>query len=188
MKRGMMHSFFFFGHVVRFRPTIIFKGELQGRVHKEFIRINRSSPRVDCTMSKSAKSKEQQFKVCYSHTQKFFTVALDPKKHEQLHESYWQSINAKVASLVFCLLASVEGTTIRLEIPLQSPPPRGRPSRATGGDFTAGGGGLLCPKHTIIAHENMQNRSTLSTIAGWFLVVPIARAMSSPHPQPHEPR
>ena len=37
-------------------------------------------------------------------------------------------INAKVASHVFCLLASVEGTTVCLEIPLQSPPPPGRPS------------------------------------------------------------
>ena len=43
-----------------------------------------------------------------------------------LHESRWQSINAKVVSLVFCLLASVEGTKVRLEIPLQSPPsPKG---------------------------------------------------------------
>ena len=32
-------------------------------------------------------------------------------------------INAKVASHVFLLLASVEGTTVCLEIPLQSPPP-----------------------------------------------------------------
>ena len=30
----------------------------------------------------------------------------------------------KVASHVFSLLASVEGTTVCLEIPLQSPPPR----------------------------------------------------------------
>ena len=37
-------------------------------------------------------------------------------------------INAKVASHVFSLLASVEGTTVCLEIPLQSPPPPGRPS------------------------------------------------------------
>ena len=36
-------------------------------------------------------------------------------------------INAKVASHVSSLLASVEGTTICLEIPLQSPPPPGRP-------------------------------------------------------------
>ena len=70
------------------------------------------------------------------------------------HESRWQSINAKVASLVFCLLASVEGTAVCLEIPLQSPPPqggdhhlatvtppplRGRPSRAMGGDFKGEG-------------------------------------------------
>ena len=38
-----------------------------------------------------------------------------------LHESHWQSINAKVASPVICLLASVEGTTVCLEIPLRSP-------------------------------------------------------------------
>ena len=68
-----------FGRVVRFRPTIIFKGGFQGRVHKECIRINRSVPRVACTVSKSAKPMEQQFKVCYSRTQKFFTVPLDPQ-------------------------------------------------------------------------------------------------------------
>ena len=73
-----------------------------------------------------------------------------------LHESRWQSITAKVASLVFCLLASVEGTTVCLELPLQSPalpqggdhhlatvcppcPPRGRPSRPVGRDFKGGG-------------------------------------------------
>ena len=40
-----------------------------------------------------------------------------------LHESRWQSINAKVTSHdVFCLLASVEGTTVCLEIPLRPPP------------------------------------------------------------------
>ena len=33
-------------------------------------------------------------------------------------------INAKVASHVFSLLASVEGITICLEVPLQSPAPR----------------------------------------------------------------
>ena len=37
-------------------------------------------------------------------------------------------INAKVASHVFSLLASVEGTTVCLEIPLQPPPPPRRPS------------------------------------------------------------
>ena len=40
-----------------------------------------------------------------------------------LHESHRQSTNAEVASPVFCLLASVEGTTLCLEILLQSPPP-----------------------------------------------------------------
>ena len=34
----------------------------------------------------------------------------------------------QVASRVFCLLASVEGTTVCLELPSQSPPCRGRPS------------------------------------------------------------
>ena len=38
-------------------------------------------------------------------------------------------INAKVASHLFSLLASVVGTTVCLEIPLQSPPP---PPRETG--------------------------------------------------------
>ena len=46
-----------------------------------------------------------------------------------LRESHWQSINAKIASPVFCLLPSVEGATVCLEIPLQPPPPPpGRPS------------------------------------------------------------
>ena len=40
-----------------------------------------------------------------------------------LDETHWHRINAKVASHVFSLLASVEGTTVCLEIPLQSPPP-----------------------------------------------------------------
>ena len=77
-----------------------------------------------------------------------------------LHESCWQSITAKVASLVFCLLASVEGTTVCLEIP-PPPPPGGRPplgnrlppSRAMGGDFKGGEGTRLtdpgwCPSPT----------------------------------------
>jgi len=38
-----------------------------------------------------------------------------------LDETHWHRINAKVASHVFSLLASVEGTTVCLEIPLQSP-------------------------------------------------------------------
>ena len=40
-----------------------------------------------------------------------------------LDETHWHRINAKVASHVFSLLASVEGTAVCLEIPLQSPPP-----------------------------------------------------------------
>ena len=40
-----------------------------------------------------------------------------------LDETHWHRINAKVASHVFSLLASVEGTTVCLEIPLQSLPP-----------------------------------------------------------------
>ena len=64
----------------------------------------------------------------------------------------------QVASTVFCLLALVEGTTVCLEIPLQSPPPGGRPSlggslppppltqgggssHVTRGDFKCRGGG-----------------------------------------------
>ena len=73
-----------------------------------------------------------------------------------LHESCWQSINANVASLVLGLLASIEGTPVCLEIPLQPPPPPGgdhhlatvsppgggggRRLRATGGDFKGGAG------------------------------------------------
>ena len=71
----------FFGRVVCFRLTIIWKGGFQGRVHKECIRIIMSVPRVVCTVSKSAKSTEQHFKVCYSHTEEFFTVLLDPQFH-----------------------------------------------------------------------------------------------------------
>ena len=48
-----------FGRVVCFRPTIIFKGEIEGRVHKECKRINRSVPCVVCTVSESAKSTER---------------------------------------------------------------------------------------------------------------------------------
>ena len=67
-------------------------------------------------------------------------------------------INAKVASHVFSLLASVEGIAVCLEIPLQSPPPPpapgdrhlatvspptpGRPSRANPG--VCKGGGVRC--------------------------------------------
>ena len=63
------------------------------------------------------------------------------------------SCTPKVASHVFSLLPSVEGTTVCLEIPLQSPPPPGRPSlgdrlppppgrpsRATPGLCKGGGG------------------------------------------------
>ena len=62
-------------------------------------------------------------------------------------------INVKVASHVFSLLASVEGTTVCFEIPLQSPPPprrsslgdrlpppAGRPSRANPGVCKGAGG------------------------------------------------
>ena len=48
-----------------------------------------------------------------------------------LDETHWHRINAKVASHVFSLLASVEGTTVCLEIPLQSPPPLGDRHLAT---------------------------------------------------------
>ena len=72
-----------------------------------------------------------------------------------LHESRWQCINATVASLVFWLPASVQGTTICLEIPLRSAPPR-RPSLGDrppppwetvapyGGGIAKGGGS--CPE------------------------------------------
>ena len=81
----------FFGLVVRFWPTITFKGVFEGRVHKECIRINRRAPCVICTVSKSAKSTEQHFKVCYSRTQKFFTVPLDP----QYHPCYMNHVQCK---------------------------------------------------------------------------------------------
>ena len=45
-----------------------------------------------------------------------------------LDESHWHCINTTVASPVFSLLASAEGTPVCLEIPLQPPPPPGRPS------------------------------------------------------------
>ena len=78
-----------------------------------------------------------------------------------LHETHWHCINAKVASHVFSLLALVEGTTVCLEIPLQSPPPPppgdrhlatvsppppppGRPSRANPG-VCKGGARYLTP-------------------------------------------
>ena len=44
-----------FGRVVRFWSTIIFKGEFQGRLHKECARINRGVPCVVCTVSKFCK-------------------------------------------------------------------------------------------------------------------------------------
>ena len=79
-----------------------------------------------------------------------------------LHESRWQSINPKVASPVFCLLASVEGTTVCLEMPLQTPPPQGVGDRhlatpppqggdrhALGGDF-GGGHGTIAETHLIV--------------------------------------
>ena len=71
-------------------------------------------------------------------------------------------INAKVASHVFSLLASVEGTTDCLEIPLQSPPPPGdrhlatvspppHPGdrRALTREFARGAGGSL-PSCTVL--------------------------------------
>ena len=68
-----------------------------------------------------------------------------------LHESCWQSINAQFASLLFCLLAPVEGTTVCFEIPLHSPPPKGGDGHLTTppllggrtlwGEISRGGGG-----------------------------------------------
>ena len=51
-----------------------------------------------------------------------------------LDETHWHRINAKVAPHVFSLLALVEGTTVCLEIPLQSPPPPPPPGRPSLGD------------------------------------------------------
>ena len=67
----------------------------------------------------------QQFKACYSGNPEGFIVPLGPPKTSVLHESRGQSIDARDASLVFCLLASGEGTTVCLGIPLPPPPPRG---------------------------------------------------------------
>ena len=79
-----------------------------------------------------------------------------------LDETHWHRINAKVASHVFSLLALVEGTTVCLEIPLQSPPPPppretvtwrpsppppGRPSRANPGVCKGGKGYNLAMSH-----------------------------------------
>ena len=90
-----------------------------------------------------------------------------------LHESRWQTNNAKVASLVFCLLASVEDTTVCLEISLQSPPPPSRPpqgqsvarygGRFQGGEVPAGRvrpgrGGM---RHAITRESN-HNRPSCS--------------------------
>ena len=74
-----------------------------------------------------------------------------------LDETHWHRINAKVTSHVFSLLASVEGTTVCLEIPLQSPPPPpgDRPlatvspphpgdRRALPREFARGAGGKYC--------------------------------------------
>ena len=74
-----------------------------------------------------------------------------------LDETHWHRINAKVSSHVFSLLASVEGTTVCLEILLQPPPPPretvtwqpspppppGRPSCANPG-VCKEGAGYLC--------------------------------------------
>ena len=57
-----------------------------------------------------------------------------------LHEPYRQSINAKVASPVFCLLAQ-GGHRSCLEMPLQPPPPLPQGDRrALPGDIASGGG------------------------------------------------
>ena len=97
-----------------------------------------------------------------------------------LDETHWHRINAKVASHVFSLLASVEGTTVCLEIPLQCPPPPGtpslgdrlppppgRPSRATPG-LCKGGGGvhremycLGCNRHSCTARPGASGQSVV---------------------------
>ena len=89
--------------------------------------------------------------VLFSYPENIY-CSFGPPITSVLHESRWQSINANVALLVFCLLASVEGTTVCVEIPLQSPPSPpshlatvspalgGRLSHAVQGDFKAGEG------------------------------------------------
>ena len=74
-------------------------------------------------------------------------------------------INAKVASHVSSLLASVEGTTVCLEIPLQSPPRETvtwRPSppphpgdrRALTREFARGAGGRIPNKLFCLSRKN----------------------------------
>ena len=58
----------------------------------------------------------------FSYSEAFYR-SFGPPITFVLHVSCWQSINAKLASPVFCLLASVERTAVCPEIPLQSPPP-----------------------------------------------------------------
>ena len=48
-----------------------------------------------------------------------------------LDETHWHRINAKVASHVFSLLASAEGTTVCLKYPCNPPPPPGDQHLAT---------------------------------------------------------
>ena len=55
-----------------------------------------------------------------------------------LDETHWHRINAKVASHVFSLLASVEGTTACVEIPLQPPPPPPGDRRGLTREFARG--------------------------------------------------
>ena len=62
-------------------------------------------------------------------------------------------INAKVASHVFSLLASVEGTTVCLEIPLQSPPPHPGDRRALTREFARGAGGSISWTFKTVAVE-----------------------------------
>ena len=61
------------------RPQLSLRG-VSGQGAQRMYPHHRSVPRVVCTVSKSAKTMEQQFyKVCYSVTQKLFTVPLDPQ-------------------------------------------------------------------------------------------------------------
>ena len=149
MKRGMMRSFL--AVLSPSGPHISLWGGFQGRVHKECICINRSASIAVFLLWFAL------VKVCKVHgataQSVLFSSMLVPRNSipffwtpipSVLHESCWHSLNANFASLVFYLLASMEGTTVSLEIPLQSRLPNWMGDRrALRGEISTGGGGVL---------------------------------------------
>ena len=84
--------------------------------------------------------------LCCYFRPKMFSPGDDVRYHSRTlgaHVLATVGINAKVASHVFSLLASVEGTTVCLEIPLQSRPPPPPPGdrHALTWEFARGAGG-----------------------------------------------